>query len=111
MKNQDNQVFNGNSADPFAKETESIENLIAKQSDTVKGFYDNEESSLIAELQNEYDNTEEVKTKSLEEIINLIEIIHNSKVDLKRLVKMIKLIKNDLKTLYARDIEKDMEKS
>jgi hypothetical protein len=47
----------------------------------------------------------------LEEIINWIEIILNLKVLLKRLVKMIKLIKNDLKTLYVQGIEKDMEKS
>ena len=67
MKSQDNQIFNGSSVDPFAKETKSIDNLIAEtQEDTTKGFYDNEESDLIAELQSEYDNQddEEPRTKS-----------------------------------------------
>lgn len=62
MKNQDNKVFNGSSVDPFAKETESIDNLIADQSkDTSTGFYDNENDALIAELQKEYDSKQVVQ--------------------------------------------------
>ena len=55
--------------------------------------------------------TEEVKISKLEGTINLIGIILCLKVPLQRLVKMIKLIKNDLRILYVLDIKKDTERS
>jgi len=57
------------------------------------------------------ERTEEVKISKLEGTTNLIGIIQCLKVPLQRLVKMIKLIKNDLRILYVLDIKKDTERS
>ena len=55
--------------------------------------------------------TEEAEISKLGGTINLTGIIQRSKVPLRRLVKMIKLIKKGLRIIYALDIEKDMERS